>query len=44
MVPDSFAETTMKKEGGGSTPVVTMDLIVDQPVKETLYDYLISDG
>lgn len=43
-VPDSFAETTMKKEGGGSTPVVTMDLIVDQPVKEVLYDYLISDG
>ena len=33
----------MKKEGGGSTPVVTMDLILDQPVKETLYDYLISD-
>lgn len=42
--PDSFAESTMQKEGGGSTPVVTMDLILDQPVKESLYDYLISDS
>ena len=33
----------MKKKGGGSTRVVTMDLILDQPVKEALCDYLVSD-
>jgi hypothetical protein len=40
-VLDSFEEQRMKKDKGGTTPVVTMDLTLDQPVEDNLYHYLV---
>ena len=39
-VLDSFEEKRMQKDQGGTTPVVTMDLALDQPVENNLYHYL----
>ena len=42
-VLDTFEEKRMKKDKGGTTPVVTMDLTLDQPVEDNLYHYLVGN-
>jgi hypothetical protein len=40
-VLDSFEVKRMKEDKGGSTPVVTMDRTLDQPVEDNFYRYLV---